>query len=434
MSIKSIEDFQADWFERKASTEAYLNQLMSHWENRINEGKPLVKGGFGNGKIVETNTGLRLEKLDQARKTLLPDAKKGPKRFRPIAFQWSAEAFFDENNTEWDSIFDTTDSYRDPVGRFENTAEIASLATEFDHNFTLVFDDIHDLEDERRENYPTYIRERKIAENRGMNSEEARKMGRDQAHLDGLYLREFVPAVLDETDLSSDKKWEIYSVMNEANRELIHGQSQDLWMELVDIERFFEGDLDDSTDFLDDSPSYLQMIDGKTNALFAASFYSGALMAEPSTEQLESIEKYARSLGTVFQIQDDLQEVKSASSYGKGSEDIGKGDSDLYNGKATVVATSAYDQITAELENELDQESKRDLEHKKAHLEHHYGNQETGEPDIAYTADSILEHHTADELADEYIDEAIGHLEDADPEGKSETLEQFVHYMKERDY
>lgn len=400
----------------------------------MESGDPLGTSGFGSGRIIEPGQAVRTEKLQQASETLLPEADKGPKRFRPVAFQWSAEDFLDTGDIDWNNVFE--EEVDDPLEKFLEDIREASLAFELDHNFTLVFDDIHDEEEERRENEPAYLREQQKARERGME-DDAWKMGSDQGQLDGLYLRELLPLVIDDTGFSAEKKWGLYRVLNEANRELVYGQSQDLWMELVDVDSYFLGEPQDSLDFLMDEDEeledlYLEMIDGKTNALFAAAFYGGAYMADADDEQLEAVERYARSLGTVFQIQDDINEIQSAAD--PDGEDHGKGDSDLYQGKATLSFTTAY----AELENQVEEvgsrEDLRDLEHQKARLEHHYGNSDTSEEDMKRTAEAILEHQKAGDIAEDYIDQALGYLDEASPEGDSNRLEEFVHFMKERDY
>ncbi|HYJ48178.1 MAG TPA: polyprenyl synthetase family protein, partial [Pyrinomonadaceae bacterium] len=56
----------------------------------------------------------------------------------------------------------------------------------------------------------------------------------------------------------------------------------------------------------------------KTGALIAASARSGAIIAGASEAELESVTRYARSLGLLFQITDDLLDVTAT------AKDLGK--------------------------------------------------------------------------------------------------------------
>ncbi len=76
---------------------------------------------------------------------------------------------------------------------------------------------------------------------------------------------------------------------------------------------------------------YLQVIRSKTAKLFEASSQIGALLASASEEQIEAAAEFGRSLGTAFQLIDDVLD------YSGNAEAIGKnvGD-DLREGKATL--------------------------------------------------------------------------------------------------
>ena len=76
---------------------------------------------------------------------------------------------------------------------------------------------------------------------------------------------------------------------------------------------------------------YLQVIRSKTAKLFEAAAQLGALIAGASDEQIEAAAEYGRSLGTAFQLIDDVLD------YSGNADDIGKnvGD-DLREGKPTL--------------------------------------------------------------------------------------------------
>ncbi|MFL6717041.1 MAG: octaprenyl diphosphate synthase [Burkholderiaceae bacterium] len=76
---------------------------------------------------------------------------------------------------------------------------------------------------------------------------------------------------------------------------------------------------------------YLQVIRSKTAKLFEAAAQLGALIAGASDEQIDAAAEYGRSLGTAFQLIDDVLD------YSGNADDIGKnvGD-DLREGKPTL--------------------------------------------------------------------------------------------------
>ncbi|CAN5895923.1 octaprenyl diphosphate synthase [soil metagenome] len=76
---------------------------------------------------------------------------------------------------------------------------------------------------------------------------------------------------------------------------------------------------------------YLQVIRSKTAKLFEAAAQVGALIAGADAEQIEAAAEYGRSLGTAFQLIDDVLD------YSGNADDIGKnvGD-DLREGKPTL--------------------------------------------------------------------------------------------------
>jgi octaprenyl-diphosphate synthase len=88
---------------------------------------------------------------------------------------------------------------------------------------------------------------------------------------------------------------------------------------------------------------YLQVIRGKTAALFEAAAQSGAVVAGASAERAEALRVYGDALGVAFQIADDLLD------YGGASAAIGKnrGD-DFREGKATLPVLVAYARGDAE--------------------------------------------------------------------------------------
>ncbi len=90
--------------------------------------------------------------------------------------------------------------------------------------------------------------------------------------------------------------------MNLASLQLCEGQ-------YLDIE--FERHLDITVD------QYLDMIDKKTAALFAASLYFGALLGTDRRNQVSLLSSFGRNLGMAYQVQNDLQGIWGEEENGK---------------------------------------------------------------------------------------------------------------------
>ncbi|GGC59933.1 farnesyltranstransferase [Siccirubricoccus deserti] len=82
---------------------------------------------------------------------------------------------------------------------------------------------------------------------------------------------------------------------------------------------------------------YLQVIEGKTAALFAAATRIGAVVARRPAAEVEALDAYGRNLGTAFQLTDD------ALDYSARQEQLGKtvGD-DFREGKITLPVLLAF--------------------------------------------------------------------------------------------
>lgn len=96
-------------------------------------------------------------------------------------------------------------------------------------------------------------------------------------------------------------------------------------------------------DLRTDESVYLQVVRGKTAALFSAATEVGGVIAEASAEQVQALFDYGDALGIAFQIADDLLD------YGGVSETIGKnvGD-DFRERKLTLPVIKAVAQADAE--------------------------------------------------------------------------------------
>jgi octaprenyl-diphosphate synthase len=86
---------------------------------------------------------------------------------------------------------------------------------------------------------------------------------------------------------------------------------------------------------------YLQVIEGKTAALFAAATRIGAVVADRPMPEEEALDTYGRTLGTAFQLVDDALDYSAA------QEQLGKtvGD-DFREGKITLPVLLAFERGT----------------------------------------------------------------------------------------
>jgi len=185
----------------------------------------------------------------------------------------------------------------------------AALAVEVFHNFTLVHDDIMDGSDERR-GRPTVH----TATDRGWETSTAILAG----------------------DMMMGLSYELLGTLDAA---VDLRRVQDAFYPMV--ERLCAGQALDEA--LEEAESvsvddYLQMIDGKTVALFATVFETGAILGGASDEDRRRLRTAGRDLGRGFQIQDDLLDL-----VGDQTETGKPVGGDLVNGKKTYVTLAALE-------------------------------------------------------------------------------------------
>ncbi len=88
--------------------------------------------------------------------------------------------------------------------------------------------------------------------------------------------------------------------------------------------------------------TYLQVIRGKTAALFAAACQAGAVVAGAAPEAEEALREYGDALGVAFQIVDDLLDIEGTAALGKNRGD------DLREGKLTLPVIRAVAKASEE--------------------------------------------------------------------------------------
>lgn len=177
----------------------------------------------------------------------------GGKRIRPLILFFSCEAF---------------------GGSIEQALD-AAAAIEILHNFTLVHDDIMDNADTRRG---------KVTIHKKWDVNAAILVGDE---LIGLSYRSLLRTKSKRID-------EIVQAFTDGVIEVCEGQALD-----KEYENSSEVTLDD----------YIVMIRKKTAELLRISAVMGAVIADASIDQIETISNYSKYIGLAFQIQDDLLDV-----------------------------------------------------------------------------------------------------------------------------
>ena len=153
----------------------------------------------------------------------------------------------------------------------------AAVALEFIHNFSLVHDDIQDL-DETRHHRPTLWA----------------AWGIPKALVAGNVLRVIADRSLEcllEEGIDFEQALALVGILTEAYLEMIEGQYLDI---------SYEGRPDIALD------DYLDMISKKTGALIRCAVNLGAAIGTTDEATIQAFRAFGRSLGYVFQIRDDV--------------------------------------------------------------------------------------------------------------------------------
>ena len=152
----------------------------------------------------------------------------------------------------------------------------AAVAIEILHNYSLVHDDIEDG-DELRHGRTTIWAQFGIPH--GINAGDA------------LCAISYLTLLHEEAVVPSNRVVEMLQVLHEANLRMCEGQGLDIGFETLPTVSMEQ---------------YLEMIAGKTGALFAASCELGALAAGAEPARAAEYAKLGRAYGRAFQIRDDV--------------------------------------------------------------------------------------------------------------------------------
>jgi geranylgeranyl diphosphate synthase type I len=151
----------------------------------------------------------------------------------------------------------------------------AAVAIEILHNYSLIHDDIEDGDELRHGRTTTWAR---YGMAHGINAGDA------------LCAISYL-TLLHEEALVPNRVVEMLHVLHEANLRMCEGQGLDISFE---------------TNSTVTMPQYLEMIAGKTGALFSASCQLGALAAGCDSDRADAYAKLGRAYGLAFQIRDDV--------------------------------------------------------------------------------------------------------------------------------
>ncbi len=152
----------------------------------------------------------------------------------------------------------------------------AAVAIEILHNYSLIHDDIEDGDEIRHGRTTIWKR---FGEAHGIN------VG------DALCAISYLTLLHEKAVVPSNRVVEMLRVLHDANLHMCEGQGLDISFEQATAVPM---------------TSYMEMIGGKTGALFAASCELGALAAGSDIERAAAFAAFGRAYGQAFQIRDDV--------------------------------------------------------------------------------------------------------------------------------
>ncbi len=296
---------------------------------------------------------------------------RGGKRWRPVLFLLVAEALGGD------------------VKKFMDFVVIPEVI----HNGTLMHDDIEDSSDERRGKPCTYkIYGIDVAINAGHE----------------MYYLPLLPLFKNREKFTADTLVNIYEIYGQELLNLGMGQAMDIaWHKGI-------ANADAVTE-----RQYLQMCAYKTGTLARMSAKIAAVLAGADADTIETMGKFAESIGVAFQIQDDVINLTSEE-YSKG---VGYKGFDITEGKRTIM-------VIHTLQKASQQDKKRLVEILNMH---------TKNQNLVNEAIAILKKYGAIEYAVAFEKKMIRDVwSEVDrllkPSEAKEKLHAFANFLVERDF
>ncbi len=212
----------------------------------------------------------------------------------------------------------------------------SSIAIEFVHASMLIFDDIMDKAATRR-NKPSMhcLYKNEVGINHlNLGSEEAEHFGKSMAQLCGILALQYGYEILETCNFSSRLKIRAINRLTNVIAETIAGQKEDICLSL-------------SQEY--DENRIMNMTELKTaRYTFEGPLVMGAILAGADDEFLEYLSDFAISLGTAFQIQDDILGV-----FGDDKKTGKSSASDISEGKKTILMSKALTGANIEQKKEI---------------------------------------------------------------------------------
>jgi len=249
---------------------------MSDWESLIQQTSGLLDSAFAESQE-------RYFRGSPLREMLEYHFRSGGKRLRPTLVIGAALAYARRKGGDSDALIRKCVPY--------------ALAVELLHNATLIHDDIQDGDITRR-GQPTLWSKYSVAQ--AINCGDAWF---------------FVPQLLIQAaDYSAETKLQLMELVQSRILAVIEGQSQEFALK----ERFVKGEEISVS-------QYLNMVAGKTSALFSVPLVGGAIVAGAGALERKALEQSATYLGHAFQIQDDLLDLWGNKGRDQAGSDIAEG-------------------------------------------------------------------------------------------------------------
>ena len=205
----------------------------------------------------------------------------------------------------------------------------ASLSLELLHNASLIHDDIMDNAETRRGIKAFHkIFESYSDSNYSDDILNSKDFGISMGILGGDFLYNLAYNAIHVNDFSSDKVLQASLEFNKGFYRVVRG---------VIVETDFMGKFTVSED------EYMEMVTGKTAALFESAAKMGAILAGAESSQLEGLGNFARTAGVAFQIVDDI-----IGTFGDSKKTGKPVDSDIKEGKKTLLLIKAIENADVE--------------------------------------------------------------------------------------
>ncbi len=225
-------------------------------------------------------------------------------------------------------------AYKAVCDQDEKKVFLPAIGIELFHNSSLIHDDIMDEDSERRGVLSVHkYFDSLFLKDFGEKEYEGRifrkmseRFGVSLAILQGDILYALTEDCFIHSPFDAAKIREALDVVHQTYRQICEGQMLDILSEL-------KRDLTEN--------DYLRTIEAKTAHLFRAAIQVGAIFGSATARSLNALSRYAMSVGTAFQMQDDLIDIRP----GLKGHIFG---SDIRRGKCTLLMIKAFETATPE--------------------------------------------------------------------------------------